>query len=91
MSKVADTSALMSGTVNAQVLLSYTSDPAATTVDLVVTAGDQSANATYNPGSLTIGDALSPSMSTTRRSRAGRASCRARAASTSAACSPSRR
>ena len=62
MSKVPDTSALMTGTVNAQVLLSYTSDPAATTVDLVVTAGDQSAKATYNPGSLTFGDALSPSV-----------------------------
>ncbi len=62
MNKVADTSALMTGTINAQVLLSYTSDPAATTVDLVVTAGDQSAKATYNPGSVTIGDALSPSV-----------------------------
>ncbi len=62
MSKVPDTSALMSGTVNAQVLLSYTSDPAATTVDLVVSAGDESAKATYNPGSLTFGDALSPSV-----------------------------
>ena len=62
MSKVPDTSALMSGTVNAQVMLSYTSDPAATTVDLVVSAGDESAKATYNPGSLTFGDALSPSV-----------------------------
>ena len=62
MSKVPDTSALMTTTINAQVLLSYTSDPASTTVDLVVTAGDQSAKATYNPGSLTIGDALSPSV-----------------------------
>ena len=62
MSKVPDTSALFTGTVNAQVLLSYTSDPAATTVDLVVSAGDQSAKATYNPGSVTIGDALSPSV-----------------------------
>ncbi len=43
-------------------MLSYTSDPAATTVDLVVSAGDESAKATYNPGSLTFGDALSPSV-----------------------------
>ena len=62
MSKVPDTSALMSSTVNAQVMLSYTSDPAATTVDLVVSAGDQSTTATYNPGSVTFGDALSPSV-----------------------------
>ncbi len=62
MSKVPDTSALMNGTINAQVMLSYTSDPAATTVDLVVSAGDQSTTATYNPGSITFGDALSPSV-----------------------------
>jgi len=62
MSKVADTTALVDGTINAQVMLSYTSDPGATTVDLLVTAGDESAKATYNPGSVTFGDALSPSV-----------------------------
>jgi tight adherence protein B len=60
MGKVADTVALIGGTVNAQVLLTYSGDPNATTIDLVVTAGDESAKATFNPGSLTTGNALSP-------------------------------
>ena len=60
MGKVADTVALIGGTVNAQVLLTYSGDPNATTIDLVVTAGDESAHATFNPGSLTTGDALAP-------------------------------
>ena len=50
MGKVADTVALIGGTVNAQVLLTYSGDPNATTIDLVVTAGDESAHDDLQPG-----------------------------------------
>ena len=60
MSKIGDSVAVIGGTVAAQLQLSYSSDPDATTIDLVVRAGDLSADATYNPGSLTVGSSLSP-------------------------------
>jgi tight adherence protein B len=62
MSKVADTAALVNSTINAQVLLSYTGDPTNSSVDLIVSSGDEAAKATFNPGSLSFGDALSPSV-----------------------------
>ncbi|HMK13198.1 MAG TPA: type II secretion system F family protein [Acidimicrobiales bacterium] len=62
MSKVGDATAVIDGTINAQVLLAYSGDPQASTVDLIVAAGDESAHATFNPGSVTTGAALSPSV-----------------------------
>ena len=60
MSKIADSLAVIGGTISSQVQLTYQSDADATTIDLVVTAGDQSADATFNPGSFTVGGSLSP-------------------------------
>jgi tight adherence protein B len=60
MSKIADSLAVIGGTIAAQVQLSYAGDPNATTVDLRVSAGDSSDEATFNPGSVTVGSALSP-------------------------------